>query len=384
MMRVAFYAPLKPPDHPVPSGDRRIARELMRALALAGHQAVLASRFRSWDGGGDAGRQARIARLGAQLAQRLLRRYRARPESRPALWLTYHLYHKAPDWLGPVVTHALGIPYVVVEAAHSPGQAGGPWAAGHAAARAAIRNADLVVSLNSDDRDGLLALVEDPRRLVALPPFLDTAPYRRAARAREPLATRFDLDPSRPWLLTVAMMREGAKLASYRVLAAAARRLLDLEWQLVLVGDGPARGTVEGLFEVLPPGRARFLGALEAADLPPLYAAADLYLWPAIHEAFGMAFLEAQAAGLPAVAGRERGVPDIVRDGGTGLLAPPGDAAAFAAAVRALLTDADRRTAMSRRARELSATEHDIEAAAARLDVLLRRAAGRHGARCAG
>ena len=46
-MRVAFYAPLKPPDHPTPSGDRRMARLLMEALRAGGHVPVLASRFRS-------------------------------------------------------------------------------------------------------------------------------------------------------------------------------------------------------------------------------------------------------------------------------------------------------------------------------------------------
>ena len=53
-MRVMFYAPLKPPTHPVPSGDRRIARLLMRAIEAAGHSVELATRFRSRDGSGDA------------------------------------------------------------------------------------------------------------------------------------------------------------------------------------------------------------------------------------------------------------------------------------------------------------------------------------------
>ena len=65
--------------------------------------------------------------------------------------------------------------------------------------------------------------------------------------------------------------------------------------------------------------------------------ARDLYLWPAINEAYGMAFLEAQAAGLPVVAGRTGGVPAVVADGVTGLLTPIGDAAAFAGAVARLL-----------------------------------------------
>ena len=84
----------------------------------------------------------------------------------------------------------------------------------------------------------------------------------------------------------------------------------------------------------IPPDRLRFLGALPPDRLAACYAAADLMVWPAINEAYGMALLEAQAAGLPVVAGRTGGVPDIVRDGVTGLLTPIGDETAFAEAGR--------------------------------------------------
>jgi hypothetical protein len=93
-MRIAFYAPLKPPNHPTPSGDRRMARLLMAALAHAGHEVTLASIYRSWDDGTRPGRHERLAALGARLADRLTERLRAAP---PDLWFTYQLYHKAPD-----------------------------------------------------------------------------------------------------------------------------------------------------------------------------------------------------------------------------------------------------------------------------------------------
>ena len=64
--------------------------------------------------------------------------------------------------------------------------------------------------------------------------------------------------------------------------------------------------------------RVRLLGPVAEPDLPPLYAACDLYVWPAVAEAYGMAMLEAQAAGLPVLAGREGGVADIVDDGDHG------------------------------------------------------------------
>ena len=377
-MRIAFYAPLKPPSHQVPSGDRRIARELMRALVLAGHEVVLAARLRSWEGSGDNGRQRQIERQGAALARRLIRGYGKRPETQPDLWLTYHLYHKAPDWLGPAVAQALAIPYVVAEAALAPKQAVGPWAAGHAAARAAVARADALIQLNGDDRDGLLEAVRGKERIWPLAPFLETARYAKTRCRRGALASRYRLDPGCPWLLTVAMMREGAKVASYRVLGDALRYLGDLDWQLVIVGDGPARAEVEASLAALPGDRVRLLGALPPRALPALYAAAALYLWPAVHEAFGMAFLEAQAAGLPVVAGRERGVPELVRDGKSGMLVQPRDGRAFAAAVRMLLEDGPRRAAMSRRAREVAAA-HDIGPASVRLDTVLRRVVAEHG-----
>ena len=70
-----------------------------------------------------------------------------------------------------------------------------------------------------------------------------------------------------------------------------------------------------------------------------LYASADLYVWPAIGEAWGMALLEAQAAGLPVVVGRSGGIPDIVADGEAGILVQAGDARALALAVATLLDD---------------------------------------------
>ena len=85
VMKIAFYAPMKPVDHAVPSGDREIARSLVEALGLAGYSVEVASRFSSRDGTGDRDRQARLKNVGERLARRLIRHYRTRPVSdRPA------------------------------------------------------------------------------------------------------------------------------------------------------------------------------------------------------------------------------------------------------------------------------------------------------------
>jgi glycosyltransferase involved in cell wall biosynthesis len=369
---VAFYAPLKPPDHPVPSGDRRMARALIAALALADLPVALASRLRSYDRDGDAVRQRRIQALGGRIADRLTRRYALLPaETRPRAWLTYHAYHKSPDWLGPAVTAALDIPYLLAESSFAPKQRGGAWALGHAATERALRAADVVLALTAVDVQCLAPLVTPPAELRRLPPFIDPEPFRTSrgerARHRAALARRFGLDPQLPWLLSVAMMRADAKRDSYGLLARALAQVQDLRWQLLVVGDGPARPEVAEMLRMLGEDRVRLAGLLPEEALPPVYAAADLYVWPAVREAYGLAILEAQAAGLPVVAGQEGGVAEVVADGRSGVLTAPRDAGAFAAAVREVLERPQRRDALAKAATRFVLEERSIGRAAAEL-----------------
>jgi len=373
-MRIAFYAPMKPPDHPLPSGDRTMARMLIAALEAAGHRVDVASRFRSWDGSGDPLRQSRLADLGTRFADRLLRRWRAHPSDAPELWFTYHLYHKAPDWLGPPIAGGLGIPYVVAEASFAAKQAHGPWAEGHRAAARAIATADRVITLNPTDVDGIRPLLAEPGRLVPLPPFVDRRPFAAARTRREvhraALAGGCGAGADEPLLLACGMMRPGAKLASYRLLGQALQPLRHRRWRLAIAGDGPAEAHVHEALAGIG-ARCRWLGRLIESDLAAAYAACDLLVWPAIGEAWGMALLEAQAAGLPVVAGRNGGVAGVVEDGETGLLTPPGEAAAFAAAVAALLDDPPRRLRMANAAASRVERVHDLPVASRVLDAAL-------------
>jgi len=339
----------------------------MDALARSGQRVELASTFRSYDAGGDAERQAALRAQGETLAASIVEQWSAAPaEERPQLWFTYHLYYKAPDWLGPAVSAAMRIPYVVAEASYAGKRAQGPWAMGHEATAAAIRSAALVLSPSRDDLPGLLQLI-DAKRVLHLPPFVDVTPFAAAAADRERLraeiARERGLDAGVPWIAVVAMMREGDKFASYRTLAGALRRLQDLRWQLVVAGDGTARAEVERLFD----GHAVFLGSLRQRRIAELLAASDLSAWPAVNEAYGMALLEAQAAGIPVVSCNTRGVPDIVADGRTGLLVPYGDEAAFADGIRRLLTDEALRRRLGAQAAQRVAAERSLEAAAARI-----------------
>jgi glycosyltransferase involved in cell wall biosynthesis len=369
-MRVLLHTPLKPPDSPTPSGDREMARGLARLLRRLGHRVVMPALGRVPPGVPAASAHLAFERRARAQAARLAARWRALPRGHPErfdLWFTYHCYYRKPDWLGPLVTRSLGIPYVIAEASHAPRRAQGPTRLGHRAVERALAAADLVLTVNPRDLAGVRARLRPGARQLRLPPFIDVAPFQAAARAR---AARPVMLEGPPVMLSVGMMRTRDKLESYRVLAEAFGLLKDLTWRAVLVGDGPARGEIERLMAPFG-GRVRFAGAVPHADLPALYAASDLYLWPAINEAYGMAFLEAQAAGLPVVAGRTGGVPAVVAEDVTGLLTPIGDAAAFAAAVARLLDAPAERGRLAAAAAARMANHHDERAAARALAAAL-------------
>ena len=353
-----------------------MARALIAALEQRGHDVSIASHFRSFDRHGDADRQRRIETVGNRLASRLIRRYQAMPPGdRPEAWITYHAYHKSPDWLGPAVRAALNIPYILIETSFAPKQAGGPWALGHQATRQVVQEADVVLALTKVDHAGLAPIVREPTSLQRFPPFLDTSPFTDASthrqRHRQALTLRFDLDGSVPWILTVGMMRDDVKRQSYELLGHALRQLLDRPWQILVVGTGVSLPLVESYLEGLGSKRVRMAGILSESELVTCYAAADVYAWPAVREAYGLAILEAQAGGMPVIAGDEGGVADVVRDKETGFLTPPRDSDAFACAVADLLDHPEKRRSMGQAARLFVKRERSLVGASRLLDQAL-------------
>jgi len=385
-VRIAFYAPLKSPSHQTPSGDRRMGRLLIAALEAAGHAVGLASDFRSFEGAGDAGLQKVIEAAAKTEADHLLATYgAAKPEELPEIWFTYHLYYKAPDLLGPVIAAALDIPYVVAEPSYAPKRAGGPWDRGHRQTGEAISAAHAVLCLTRLDMACVTPLIGQKERLYHLPPFLDVTPYidiqAAKSRARQDIADRFDIDLNAKWLIAVGMMRPGDKFESYRRLAAALQALEGDDWRLLTVGDGAARADVATLFDDFAPGRVVHLGAVPPEQMPETVAAADVFVWPAAGEAYGMAMLEAQAAGVPVIAGNVRGVPEVVRDGVSAELVAENEPALFAGAIRRLLDDDERRQQMSLAARQFVQNERTIADAGKILNRALASAISQHRTR---
>lgn len=194
---------------------------------------------------------------------------------------------------------------------------------GGAAEAAAVRRAAAVITLT----ERLAAVVESripPGRVHVVPSGMRAAAYGPAA-AGEPDEVLF----------VGRLHRQKGVDTLVRAVP-----LLPAGCRVTLAGDGPERGALRRLAaELGVADRVRVTGFLPHREVPGLLAAARVAVLPSRYEELGTALVEAMAAGRPVVASRVGGIPELVRDGVDGLLVPPGDPVALAAAIGRLLAD---------------------------------------------
>ncbi len=370
-MRIAFHTPLNAYDDGRISGDRRMARQLVAVMESLGHSVTPGIGARAFMPTPEPERLAAHQAAAAARTEALLAQWRG-DGAPPDLWFTYHNYYKAPDLLGPTISQRLGIPYVVAEASDAERRATGEWAAHTRIVREGLAAADLHLWFTDRDRRGLERWRSDRTALMELPPFIAFAGA-SPRRSEETAAV--------PRLVTVAMMREGTKENSYRVLARVLSHLADHPWTLTVIGDGRRRSEVEAAFAGFPEGRIAWRGAMGHDRVVAEMTAHDLFVWPGVREAYGLVYLEAQAVGLPIVAFDSGGVSATVRRDETALLLPEGDEAALAAALGGLLDDAERRARMGAAARRFALEDRNPARAAAILARGLATAVALHATR---
>ncbi len=186
----------------------------------------------------------------------------------------------------------------------------------------------------------------------SIPNFVNLEEYAPATEPR-----RESIVPEGHRLIThVSNFREVKRVRDVVRVFARIRRAMPAT--LLMVGDGPDRTEAEREADELEvAGDVRFLGRLDS--VARLLQATDLFLLPSQTESFGLAALEAMASGAPVVASRAGGVPEVIEDGVTGILEPPGSVEAMGRRAIELLRDPVRyaavRAAAIARAREFSA-----------------------------
>jgi phosphatidylinositol alpha-mannosyltransferase len=206
-----------------------------------------------------------------------------------------------------------------------------------------------------------------PGEVEIVPNGVDVARFARPATRPEGLPTGrvvlwvHRLDPQKGFPIAV---RAFGRLAS---------ELDDVH--LVVAGDGRDRDAV-GLLPERDRRRVVMLGAVPNDDLPGYLAAADAFVAPALgQESFGIALVEAMAAGVPVVASDIPGYDEVVRDGVDGLLVPPRDPNALAAALRRVLDDPRLASELARAGRDRART-YSWDVVTPRIEAVYARAAG--------
>jgi phosphatidylinositol alpha-mannosyltransferase len=230
------------------------------------------------------------------------------------------------------------------------------------ALRTVARRISAPIAVSRAAADFLARVV--PGDVEIVPNGVDVGRFERAEALAEGL-------PSGRLLLWVHRLdpQKGFPVA-VRAFARLAPELDDLH--LVVVGDGRDRDAI-GLLPRRDRGRVVMVGTVANEDLPPYHAAADAFVAPAVgQESFGIVLVEAMAAGLPVAASDIPGYREVVRDGVDGLLVPPNDPDALAAALRRILLEPGLASSLAASGRE-RARSYSWEVVVPRLEAIYRR-----------
>jgi glycosyltransferase involved in cell wall biosynthesis len=224
----------------------------------------------------------------------------------------------------------------------------------------------LIALTSAEAADQLRFGVAPAEKFAVVHSGVDFAPFHQPGPDRPAMRAALGLDPAGLVIGTLGRLTPIKGQADLVLAFAQVRKEVEAAW-LLLVGDGEEREALQRLARRLGVGkRVVFAGWRE--EVPAVLRAMDIFAFPSLNEGMGKALVEAMYAGLPVVATRVGGVPELIGEGAAGLLVPPGQPGPLAAALLELAGDEERRrrlgAAAARKAGEYS-VESMIEKLAA-------------------
>lgn len=220
----------------------------------------------------------------------------------------------------------------------------------------AVESSAAILTGSEATRKDLVELYDLPPERVTVTPYAVDDSFQPQDRRAAERAVRDRFGLTGPYVLSICHMHPRKNLP--RLVRAWARIALSVPHQLVLVGkQGWGNEELNAAISAAGPDREPvFTGYVADADLPVLYAAADLFVYPSLYEGFGLPPLEAMACGTPVLTSNVSSLPEVV--GNAALLVDPTDERAIADGLAALLLDPNRCARLSeaglRRARLFS------------------------------
>lgn len=272
------------------------------------------------------------------------------------------IHHIHSHFVRRACKHALmlsiltGIPYSFTT--HAPQFAKGYFEPSRSDFYLRAKYATKVITTTNHNRSHLESVIGIPSHKIAVvPPGIDLTRFR---------PPEYQVQDERIVLSVARLDRE--KAHNVLLKACLCLKNLSVSFECVIIGDGPERGNLLGLLEQFGLGSSvHLVGAKSNTEVVPYYQRASVFVMPSLLEALGVAAIEAMACGVPVVATRVGGVPELVEDGRTGFLVEFGDHLELARKIALLLENSELRSMMGGEARSKAVALFNINEQVRRL-----------------
>ncbi len=219
-----------------------------------------------------------------------------------------------------------------------------PWKFKKLISRLSLKYADVVIALTKDMRNRMKKICD--RAILTIPNGIDLEKF-KGLPAKEPIRTGLGISSSDKVIIFAGTLRP-VKGVEHLIRAMSVVAREDVRARLILIGDGAEGDHLRGLVKELGLGEfVNFIGEVSNERIPEYLVASDILALPSLSEGFPVVVLEGMASGLPVVASRVGGLPDIIEDGKNGFLVKPAEPKEIAEKILLLLKDEELRKNIS-------------------------------------